>query len=519
MKETNLSETDAKPEWRRWLDKPQSNLVCLTAWLLATAVFIGMVALFGGPSQIDAAESFYATWAIGHGSFACAYPPAYSHLSQFFLFYIPNASVPPLWPLVSGGAAALTGIGHTAPFPSAHALGANCGNAYPEIYRWAHNSVAIFPTIGLGYLSWVVLLAGVVSLLRAAGRGRSGWEVVGVLLVAGVPVVWEPLLRFYHPQDLVALGLCLIGAACALRRRWVAVGILLGLAVATQQFALLVLAPLFVIAPGRARWKMLGTSAAVVFALSIPFVAASSGRALHSVFFGTGDSITFGGTLLWESGLRGGALVFCSRVLPILVAMALAWWATRRLGTSILEPVPLVSLLATTLSLRVVFEEGLYGYKFMALTVMLILLAVVRGRIRGELIAWLALTTLLFNPIPEGLDINARLWGVHAAAVLPLACIAMVLALVVYDAVRHRMRWYLVAWLVVAICATVQWPVWSLDSIRAQIPLWLIQLVLVPTGVIMAVSPLLGSRRKAESKAAESPPWVAVSAASSPAAS
>ncbi len=112
--------------------------------------------------------------------------------------------------------------------------------------------------------------------------------------------------------------------------------------------------------------------------------------------------MTFGGTVLWNTGLRGPALVFCARILPILVSMAIALWAYRRLGSGALEPIPLISLLATSLSLRLVFEEGLFGYKFVALAVMLILLAIVRGRIRGGLVAWLALATLAFNPIPAG---------------------------------------------------------------------------------------------------------------------
>jgi hypothetical protein len=383
-------------------------------------------------------------------------------------------------------------------------MGANCKNAYVAMFQWAQNSAAIFPTIGLGYLSWFVLLAGFIALLRAAGRGRTGWEVVGVLLVASVPTIWEPLIDLYHPQDLVALGLALIGTACALRRRWVWAGIALGLAVSTQQFAILVLAPLLVIAPWRAKWKLAAASAAVVAVLSLPFIAASSGRAIHSVLFGTGDAVTFGGTILWESGLRGGVLTFFARALPIVVSLAAAWWAYRKLGSKILEPIPLVSLLATALSLRVVFEEGLFGYKFMGLSVMLILLAVIRGWIRGQLIAWLALVTLFFNPIPAGLAINARSWGAHAAAALPLIFIAAGLTVIVYDAIHRRIRWYLLAWLVVAISISASWPPWTLRSVRESVPLWLLQLILVPTGVLMAVSPLLAAVRK--SRATSSAP-------------
>ena len=490
-------EDEGAPSWQLWLNKPQSGLMCLAGWIVATAIFIGAIALLGGPSEGDAAESLYATWAVAHGSIACAYPPASPHTSSFFLFYIPAPAVPPLWPLFSGGLAALTGVGHTAPFPSQHALGANCSHAYSGMYHWAQNSAAIFPTIGFGYISWFFLLGGMVALFRAAGRGRTGWEPFGVIFVALVPVVWEPLLELYHPQDLACLGLALAGTACALRRKWVWAGVFLGLAVASQQFALLVLAPLFVVAPGKERWKLLGSSAAVVAILSLPFILATSGRAIHSVLLGTGDSVTHGGTIVWETGLRGPLLVFGARVLPILVGMAIAWWALRHLGSRVLEPIPLVALLTTTLSLRLVFEEGLYGYKLMALAVMLILLAVVRGRIRGQLVAWLALATLAFNPIPAGLAINARTWGGHVAAVLPLLCIVVALVLILRDAIHRRVRWYLLAWLVIAACAFLQWPLWSFDTIRPVLPLWLIRLILLPTGIAMALSPLLKSMRSA----------------------
>ena len=229
------------------------------------------------------------------------------------------------------------------------------------------------------------------------------------------------------------------------------------------------------------------------------------------MLLGTGDSTTFGGTIVWETGLRGPALVFCACILPILVSLAIALWAYRRLGSRVLEPIPLVSLLATSLSLRLVFEEGLFGYKFLALAVMLILLAIVRGEIRGRLVAWLALATLAFEPIPAGpLSINARSWNDHAAAALPLIFIAVVLVLVAYDAFHRRVRWYLIACFVVAAWAFLQWPLWSLDSLRAPFPHWFWQLVLLPTGIAMAVSPLIHSVRTAGTKPPATPESVAL---------
>src|ERR1700722_2230685 len=63
MKSPGFSEVKDGPAWQRWLDKPQSGLVCVSSWVFSSAVFIGIVALFGGPTQNDAVESLYGTWA------------------------------------------------------------------------------------------------------------------------------------------------------------------------------------------------------------------------------------------------------------------------------------------------------------------------------------------------------------------------------------------------------------------------------------------------------------------------
>ena len=174
------------PSWQRWLDKPQSGLVCLASWILSSAIFIGMV----GPLRRAHAERRVGIYLCDLGS--CARQirlrvpsrrpgPA----SKFFLFYQPHPAVPPLWPLISGAYGAVTRIGHTVPFPSQHALG-----------RWLRQRVLRDVSTGrripppssrrsaLGYLSWFVLLAGVIALLRASGRGRTGWEVFGVIFIA-----------------------------------------------------------------------------------------------------------------------------------------------------------------------------------------------------------------------------------------------------------------------------------------------------------------------------------------------
>jgi len=187
-------------------------------------------------------------------------------------------------------------------------------------------------------------------------------------------------------------------------------------------------------------------------------------------------------------------LVLMSRVLPIALSLLLALWAKRRLGARVLEPVPLLSLIATALGLRLAFEQNLFGYYFMALAVSLVVLDIVGGRIRGELVAWIALVTLAFSPVPWGFMSNSVAWGLQEREFLPFIMIGIGLAIVVWDARRGRARRYLVAWLTVVVLAFGRLP-WSMHPFRHNLPTWCWQSVLVTTGLTLALRPLLSYRR------------------------
>jgi hypothetical protein len=345
--------------------------------------------------------------------------------------------------------------------------------------HWSAEAKALNPTVRLGYLSWFALMAGVVALLRASGRGRCGWEPAILILLASTPFAVMPLLDDFHPQDLVAMGLALGGLACARRGWWIWAGLLLGSAVTAQQFALLVLAPLLMVAPPTRRIRF-ASAAIVAFALVVlPVTAMTSGHALGAVVLGSGNTPSIGGTVLWELHLNGVLLVVVSRILPILLAMALAGWAVRRLGSSVLEPVPLISLVATSVSFRLVLEQNLFGYYFMALAVSLLLCDAVHGRIRGPLVAWLALVVLAFDPAPR----------IHVLSeYLPSALMVIVCCAILWGIRHDRMHWYLVAWAVVVALAFASYPI---GNYRYPLPTWLWQIVLVSTGVALAVKPLL----------------------------
>ena len=149
--------------------------------------------------------------------------------------------------------------------------------------------------------------------------------------------------------------------------------------------------------------------------------------------------------MLWEMHLPGHWLLFVSRVMPLLVSVAGACWVRHRLGEGSLHAIPLVSLVGASLALRLVFEKGLFSYKSMALSVMLVALDIVGGRLRAEVVVWIALVTLAFDPVPIGLQLNAEPWGTDIRGVAPLIFMACALLWIVSDAMRHRFRRYVIA--------------------------------------------------------------------------
>jgi hypothetical protein len=137
--------------------------------------------------------------------------------------------------------------------------------------------------------------------------------------------------------------------------------------------------------------------------------------------------------------------------------------------------------------MRLVFEEGLFGYKFLALAVMLILLDLVQGRLRGQTLAWLALVTLAFKPFRVYYYSTGWLYDLGIA--LPLAAVAVVLVVIVRDAFHKKIRWYLIPWLAVVVWAFIRWPPYRPHGLLIPLPLWYWQVILVGSGLVMAAGP------------------------------
>ena len=391
----------------RWLARPVAPQWCLIAWLCIVALMIVFATLWGGPTPADATAPDNTTWLIAHGNFGCAFPPKSSVVYQ---------TTAPLYPLISGALAAIARIGHGLTFPSSAQLGTSCSTATAALYQWSFHSGALASTLRLGYLGWLALLAGVVSIMRALGKGGTRLEVVTVALVACLPSVYMPLLQFFHPEDLLATGFALIGVALVLRDRWLGAGLMLGLAVLSQQFTLLFLIPLMILAPRTKLLRMLGGVACSVAVVGVPLLAITSGRAITSIVVGTGD---VGGSniSLYGIPLHSSITVASVRIIPIALCALVAWWARSRRSVTTLEPVALLALLALSLALRLGFEVSLFGYYLMSVSVVLLLMEIAVGRIRVMYIGWTAIAT--WATVAGGLvdhgtfvGVDGRVWQV-----------------------------------------------------------------------------------------------------------
>jgi hypothetical protein len=295
----------------------------------------------------------------------------------------------------------------------------------------------------------------------------------------------------FHPQDIVAMGFSVAAMACALRRRWIAAGILIALAFLSQQFALLIAIPLFVFAPKDRRIHFAGAAVLATALIVFPIVAVTPGNVTRELVVGTASSGGIGGTVVWNLQLRGAPLFLISRVLPPALSFLSSVIVLRRLGLkSATEPTVLSAVISLSLAFRLVFEQALFGYYFMALAVALTLLAIASGHIRSSFVAWLAMVTLVYSVGPLSLAFFRESWSSGARVVLPLILICVALALILWRVLLGGPVFDLIIWAGLIVGTLVEWGIDG-DPLSHPLSAWLWQVVLVLSGVCIAAGPLL----------------------------
>lgn len=138
-----------------------------------------------------------------------------------------------------------------------------------------HSSEAVVYMAGALPLVMSTVVLGM-ALARIAGERGHGEIVQGV--VAGL-AIFNPVafraIHWGHPEELLGAVLCAGAVLAALRKHALAAGVLLGLAIATKQWAVLAVLPVLLAAAGR-RALTLGVAAAVGGALTLPLMLGDS---------------------------------------------------------------------------------------------------------------------------------------------------------------------------------------------------------------------------------------------------
>jgi glycosyl transferase family 87 len=266
---------------------------------------------------------------------------------------------------------------------------------------------------------------GVYLALRARGEGRSLLLAATIVALATLsPMSWHALSDG-HPEEILGAALC-VGAVliAADGRRPIVTGIVLGLALATKQWAILALGPVLLAAPRR-RPTIAGIGIAIAAAFAVVpvlagdhslFAPANIARATSSIkpasiWWPLGQAqhihLLAGWTIeqhvmpQWLANLTHPLIVFTGFALPIGYALA-----GRRTRASLEDALTLLTLLFL---LRCVLDPMTVGYYHVPM--LLALLALEATRKRG-----LPLLTLLANGVLWLIVARLR-WGLEPGRV------------------------------------------------------------------------------------------------------
>jgi hypothetical protein len=413
--------------WQGFVSKPLPALLGSAVYVGACALFVLIVFLRGGPNpaETDAHAVTLPTTAISHGDLRSAAretvvpnPPGYPLLTAPLVLALRPWVGSPRWCDDKPVPSILRKLGNqyfrTILGPCTAEHGQDHGKPYPIWYR----SQGI-----LAILGWIVLAAGAVLFLRAAGAGRGIGELLLVLMLAVLPAASDAIAQTFHPQDLMSVGFACAGMAQASRRRWVLVGVLFGVAFLCKQFAVLPLLAVLAAAPtARARAWVFVAAGAVVAGGVVPFYLVAPDatvRAMTAVYV-AGVNFVSTPTVVGVLSILEKTKLEIARDAPIVMAAVLVVWARRRAGASLLAPVPLAGLCLACLSTRLVFEISLLNYYFLAVAVALLLLDFTRRRLPVWSVAWIVATRFVLTPMVSHVPLTLTALLFLAAALIPI---------------------------------------------------------------------------------------------------
>jgi hypothetical protein len=215
------------------------------------------------------------------------------------------------------------------------------------------------PTMWLVFAPFGLALCGVLyfslqTLCRELGieRGRLGAQLGGLVLV-----VLPAAIMWIHYEDVLALAFVLFSLRAVLRRQWSAAALLLGVAVAFKQWAILGL-PLLIAAshPGQRRKVLVRTLAVPGLLVALPLAVDWAHASLALIKTRSYPSLS-GHRALWVSRAATVVTGTPSRLGTFAVAIAVAWWLRGRS-----EPDLLLAGFAVIFLSRLLFEPVVFAY-------------------------------------------------------------------------------------------------------------------------------------------------------------
>jgi len=277
-----------------------------------------------------------------------------------------------------------------------------------------------------------------------ARHHASGLAQVGVIVLCVLNPLTLSALRFGHPEEMLGAALC-VGAVIAARERHAGgAGLLLGLALATKQWALLAVLPVLLAAPDR-RLRIALISGSIAMALTLPLAIADRGAFVETHTRMVVTSTNLGPYSVWwplethrERTFSDGAqLVSVTRsslpdwmspiphLLIVLAAVPLAFLYWRRRGW--LRADDALGLLALLFLLRCVLDPVNNTYYHVPFVIALAAYEALRHR-RAPIVATLA-SILAWQTTGD-------MFAVHQTAAANAIYLAWTLPLVAYLALE-----------------------------------------------------------------------------------
>ena len=141
---------------------------------------------------------------------------------------------------------------------------------------WGGGELAVYRMVALPcLLAAAVLGVWLVARMRGEGRSQLNRAVVLGLCVAS-PLTLQAL-EIGHPEELLGACMCIAAVLLANRNRMVPAALILGLAIANKEWALLAIGPVLLALPAKRRLLCLMIAGAVSVAVLAPLALVSSG--------------------------------------------------------------------------------------------------------------------------------------------------------------------------------------------------------------------------------------------------